>query len=159
VNRRLLAACAMRAGGVLLLLVGAIHLAVTPLLKRAVLDRWLTPDQIASVAPPFLLNHVVVGILLLPLGALTSFSASGIRAGERWGWVVAWIVSGTMPLLPLAIVLFMNGHFHALPFLIAEGLVTTCAVAMPAALIYAQRVGRKVQGLPGSVEQLGGGKS
>jgi hypothetical protein len=139
-NRRRLAAGVIGAGGLLLLAVGVIHLAVTPLLKRAVLDPWLTPDQMTVVAPPFLLNHVVVGILLLPLGFVTSFSASGIRAGERWAWVIAWAVSGTMPLLPLVLVLFMSGgHFHALPFRVAECLVATCAAVMPAALIFGRR--------------------
>jgi hypothetical protein len=69
--------------GVLLLIAAAIHLLVTPTLKRVILDRVLTPEELLIVSPPFLLNHIVMGILLIPIGFVTIYCASGIRAGER----------------------------------------------------------------------------
>jgi hypothetical protein len=86
-NRRLIVARIVSVTGSLLLIVAAIHLLVTPALKSAILDRTLTPQELRIVSPPFLLNHIVVGILLIPLGFISLYTASGIRAGERWAWV------------------------------------------------------------------------
>src|SRR5882672_1523230 len=81
-NRRSIVARVISVTGVLLLIVAAIHLVVTPTLKRVILDRVLTPEQLLIVSPPFLLNHIVMGILLIPIGFTTIFCASGILAGE-----------------------------------------------------------------------------
>ena len=138
-NRRVLASWVIWTVGILLLVVAAIHLAVTPLLKKAVLDSVLTPTMLPLVTPPFLLNHVVVGILLVPLGLVTLHSAAGIRSGERWAWVVSWSVGAALPSLPVALVLIMRGGpFDAVPFRVAEILITISAVAMPAVLIWAR---------------------
>jgi hypothetical protein len=135
----LLASRVIRVVGILLLVVAAIHLAVTPLLKKAVLDRVLTQTMVPIVTPPFLLNHIVVGILLVPLGFVTLYSAAGIRAGERWAWVVSWSVGASLTSLPVALVLIMRGGpFDAVPFRVAEILITICAVTMPAVLIWAR---------------------
>ena len=32
------------------------------------------------------LNHVVVGVLLLPIGVLVTYAAAEAVAGARWGW-------------------------------------------------------------------------
>jgi len=138
-RRRLVASRVLWAVGVLLLVVAAIHLAVTPLLKRAILDRVLTQEMMPIVTPPFLLNHIVVGILLVPLGFVTLYSAEGIRAGERWAWVVSWAVAASLVCLPVALVLVMRaGPFDAVPFRVAAILITICAMAMPGVLVWAR---------------------
>jgi hypothetical protein len=138
-NKRLLASRVVRIVGILLLVVAGIHLAVTPLLKETILDRVLTDEMTPIVTPPFLLNHVVVGLLLIPLGLVTLYSAAGIRAGERWAWVVSCSIGASLISLPIALVLIMGGGpFDALPFRVAEILVTACAVAMPGVLIWAR---------------------
>ncbi len=136
-RRRLLAARVLTAVGVLLLVVAVIHLAVTPLLKESTLDRVLAPTMMPIVAPPFLLNHIVVGILLLPIGFAVLYGARGIRAGERWAWVISWAIAASLATLPVVLVLVMRGGpFDALPFRVAEILVTLCAMAMPCALLW-----------------------
>ena len=121
--------------GVLLLIVAAIHLAVTPTLKKAILDRTLTPQQLLIVQPPFLLNHLVVGILLIPIGFITIYSAPAIRAAERWAWIINFANGLTILSLPIVLALVMPvSDFHALPFLIAAGLITTVGITMTAAL-------------------------
>src|SRR6266480_1919588 len=121
--------------GVLLLVVAAIHLAVTPLLKKEVLDRTLTPEQLSIVQPPFLLNHLVVGILLIPIGFITIYSAPALRAGERWAWIVNFTNGLTILSLPIVLAIVMPlSDFQALPFLIAAGLITIVGIAMTAAL-------------------------
>ena len=121
--------------GVLLLIVAAIHLAVTPLLKKEILDRTLTPEQLSIVQPPFLLNHLVVGILLIPIGFITIYSAPALRAGERWAWIVNFSNGLTILSLPIVLALVMPlSDFQALPFLIAAGLITIVGITMTAAL-------------------------
>jgi len=123
--------------GVLLLIVAAIHLAVTPALKKAVLDRTLTPEQLSIVQPPFLLNHLVVGILLIPIGFITIYSAPAIRAGERWAWIINFANGLTILSLPIVLALVMPlRDFQALPFLIAAGLITIVGITMTAALLW-----------------------
>ena len=51
--------------------------------KVIALVRNLDRASFSFAWPPFLLNHVVVGILLIPIGVSTIFCASGVRAGER----------------------------------------------------------------------------
>ena len=77
----------LRSAGILLGLLGLVHLYATPhiaeLVQRSTslrAGRWLTP--------PILLNHVVVGILLLPLGYLLFYAAPHAAAGAAWAKVV-----------------------------------------------------------------------
>ena len=123
--------------GALLLIVAAIHLAVTPALKKEILDRILTPEQLSIVQPPFLLNHLVVGILLIPIGFITIYSAPALRAGERWAWIVNFANGLTILSLPIVLALVMPmSDFQALPFLIATGLITIVGISMTAALLW-----------------------
>jgi hypothetical protein len=114
-NRRLIVARIISVTGSLLLIVAAIHLLVTPALKSAILDGVLTPQELRIVSPPFLLNHIVVGILFIPLGFITLYTASGIRAGERWAWVINLAIGLTILSLPVVLVLVMHAEYSA-PF-------------------------------------------
>jgi hypothetical protein len=134
-RKRFLASRVIAIVGVLLLVVAAIHLIITPLLKEAVLDRVLAPEMLPIVAPPFVLNHVVVGILLIPLGAATLYCSAGIRTGQRWAWVICLFIGLALLCLPAALLLIMRGGmFQALPFRVAEVLVTISAATMPTVL-------------------------
>ena len=136
-NRTHIVARTVGVTGVLLLIVAAIHLAVTPLLKKEVLDSALTPQQLSIVQPPFLLNHLVVGILLIPIGFITIYSASALRAGERWAWIVNLANGLTILSLPIVLALVMPARdFQALPFLIATVLITTVGITMTTALFW-----------------------
>src|SRR5216684_1383632 len=135
-SRRLLVARIISVTGSLLLIVAAIHLLVTPVLKSAILDRVLTPQELRVVSPPFLLNHIVVGILLIPLGFISLYTASGIRAGERWAWVINLAIGLTILSLPVVLVLVMRAeYFRAVPFLIEDALIKIVGVTITAALI------------------------
>jgi hypothetical protein len=135
-NRRLIVARIISVTGSLLLIVAAIHLLVTPVLKRSFLDRVLTPQELEVVSPPFLLNHIVVGILLIPLGFIAIYTASGIRAGERQAWVINLAIGLTILSLPVVLILVMRAEYlRAVPFLIAVVLITIVGITMTAALI------------------------
>jgi|SRR5262249_54750127 len=139
-NRRQIAAHTIRGAGGLLLVVAAIHLVVTSELKRAILDRVLSPRALQIVAPPFVLNHLVVGILLLLVGFITLYSASGIRAGEQWAWVVNFATGLTILSLPVALAVVMRAeYFRAVPFLIATALITIVGVTMTVVLLVVRK--------------------
>jgi hypothetical protein len=135
-NRRRIASGIIRVTGVLLLIVAAIHLVVTPVLKSVILDRVLKPEQLQIVGPPFLLNHIVVGILLIPIGFITFYSARGIREGARWAWIICLAIGLTILSLPVVLALVMRAeYFRATPFLIATALITIVGITMTAVLI------------------------
>jgi hypothetical protein len=60
----------LRGGGMALICLGLVHLLATR--HIAVLIRRSTAAAVAEwLTPPMLLNHVLVGVLLIPLGYLT----------------------------------------------------------------------------------------
>jgi hypothetical protein len=126
--------------GVLLLIVAAIHLIVTPILKRVILDRVLTSEQLPIVSPPFLLNHMVVGILLIPIGFTTIYCASRIRAGERWAWVICLANGLTILSLPIVLGLVMRPeHFRSPAFLVAASLISLVGIVMTIGLVWVRK--------------------
>jgi hypothetical protein len=125
----------LRIGGVLLLLLGVLHLAVTPFIAQLV-EQSATPDAIRWLMPPMLLNHVVVGILLLPLGALTLFAARDAATGARWAIVTTRVSALTVATFPPLIVLLMGARYTAVPFMIAVGIACVSAIILLAAAFW-----------------------
>lgn len=52
-------------------------------------DRGASADAVEWITPLMLLNHVVVGLLLLPLKILTVYAAPHAAGGVRWALVVS----------------------------------------------------------------------
>jgi hypothetical protein len=126
----------LRIAGVLLVVLGGLHLAVTPFIARFVKDA-AASESVDRLTPPMLLNHVVVGILLLPLGFLTAFAAPHAARGERWARVVARATALTIATLPLLLILLMGTrYFGALPFRIATVIVCIASAALLAAAFW-----------------------
>ena len=122
--------------GILMILLAFVHLLATPLIEKW-LSRELTVDVLTKVSPAFLLDHIVVGILLIPFGISTLYSAAGIRAGQPWARVVATTNAIVVLILPLLIVVLMGpGYFSATPFLMAAILITIIGVSMFIPLIW-----------------------
>src|SRR6266550_7444270 len=99
----------LRTSGILLCALGLLHLAVTPIIARFVAGAAL-PTAVAWLTPPMLLNHVVVGILLLPLGALTIYAAPHNTA---WAKVVRRAVALTVATLPPTLFWLMGTRYFA----------------------------------------------
>ena len=128
--RRRVAVQFLRAVGALLVILGGVHLVATPhiplLLRgspRAVYQRAVGPT---------LLNHVLVGILLLPLGYTTWLAASARERGD--GWAKRVLVTNTVAVfaMPIAVAVFMRRpeYYRAPLFLTGVGLVAVIAVLM-----------------------------
>ena len=113
--------------GVLLVGLGGLHLAVTPFILRMVRLGAL-PDAVDWLAPPMLLNHLVVGLLLLPLGSGSLYAARDAASGVRWALTVTRIISVAVAVLPVTLFATMGTrYFVAVPFLVAA--VTVCAAS------------------------------
>lgn len=120
----------LRFSGVLLVALGALHLAVTPFIARMVHNGAL-PDAVDWLTPPMLLNHLVVGILLLPLGTLICYAAPYAAAGDRWALIVSRSIAVTVAALP-PVLFFLMGtcYFEAVPFQIAAGVVCVASIIL-----------------------------
>lgn len=138
-NKLLTASRILLVEGIVLLIVAAIHLLVIPELRRLFV-RLLSPRAFEFVWSPFLLNHAVVGILLIPLGLSTIYCASGIRAGERWSWRLGITNAVTILSLPVALVAVMERrYFSAVPFLVASILITAVGLSMIWPLLWVRK--------------------
>jgi len=138
VSRSAIAARVVRWLGVVLVIVAVIHLAVTPLVAGFVASQML-PAAWQIVRPPTLLNHVVVGILLVPVGATLIGLGPQLRTGSRSAWRLALVHALAIASLPVALVAIMPLSLFAAPaFLVATALVTLTAIALPAALLWAR---------------------
>ena len=133
-----LASSALAICGVALIVVAIIHLWISPLLYA-----WFgrsVGNALPVLGPPFLLNHVVVGVLLLALGINTLIAGFGVRAGDRRAWVMACVNAAAVAVLPLMLVTIMRGpDYTAVPFRVAEVLVTASAFGMLAAVLLARK--------------------
>ncbi len=122
--------------GVLLIVLAFVHLFATPLVREW-LSRHLTNDVLEDISPPFLFNHIVVGILLIPFGVSTLFSAVGVRGGQGWARGIALTNAVAVLLLPLIVVVVMGaGYFSAPVFFIGAILVTCIGLSMVIPIIW-----------------------
>ena len=119
----------LRFSGILLVVLGVLHLAVTPSISRMITIA-AQPTALAWLRPPMLLNHVVVGILLLPLGVLTAYAAPHAGQGDRWAVVIARATALTVAALPPTLFLLMGMRYAAVPFLCATAIVSVVSVTL-----------------------------
>jgi hypothetical protein len=126
----------LKFAGVMLIILGILHLAVTPFITRLISEN-VTEAVAVWLTPPMLLNHVIVGILLLPLGILTFYAAPSAAAGERWALIVTRVIAITIATLPLVLSILMGaGYFGAIPFVVATIIVFIAALSLLAAAFW-----------------------
>jgi len=122
--------------GALLVALGVLHLAVTPIISR-LLHGSMSAEAADWLAAPMLLNHVFVGILLLPLGALVAFAAPHAADGARWAVVVVRVTAAAVATLPVVLFVLMGArYFEAVPFVVATAIVCIASVVMLAAAFW-----------------------
>ena len=124
----------LRAVGLLLLVLGVVHLIATPhipLLLRG------SPRAVYQLAVgPTLLNHVLVGLLLLPLGYSTWLAATAGERGEAWAKRVLALNTLVVFAMPILVLIFMHRpeYYRAPLFLTGVGLVTAISLLMGVAI-------------------------
>ena len=78
-----------------------------------------------------LLNHVLVGVLLLPLGWLMLYAAPHSAARVPWAQMVVRTTATTVATLPVTLLALMGFRYFDAPlFVLGAGLVTAAAVAL-----------------------------
>lgn len=94
--------------------------------------RHSTPaEQADLLISPMLLNHVLVGILLLPLGYLTLYAAPHSGARVRWAQVVVRTSAVTVATLPVTLLSLMGMRYFDAPlFVLGAALVVAAAVTL-----------------------------
>jgi hypothetical protein len=133
-------AAAFRVFGALVLVAAVLHLYATVLIRDHVLARIADPGLRAFVSSGYLLNHVLVGIFMLPMGFLMWWSAPGLREGRRWALVVASSFSLAILTTPFAILLLMVGPEYSSPiFSSAAAIMALTGVASCALLFWARK--------------------
>jgi hypothetical protein len=113
----------LRGSGVLLILLGIVHLVATP--HIAALIRHSTSTGTAEeLVPPMLLNHILVGLLLFPLGYLTFYAAPATAAGHAWAQVIVRATALTVATLPVTLLALMGVRYFDAPlFVLGTALV------------------------------------
>jgi hypothetical protein len=121
----------LRAGGALLILLGIVHLAATPHISRLIRHS-ASAEAANQLIPPMLLNHVLVGVLLLPLGFLMLYAAPHSAARVAWAQVVVRTTALSVAVLPVALFALMGTRYYfAAPlFVLGAALTVTVAVTL-----------------------------
>src|SRR6516225_8407667 len=100
----------LRGGGAGLIVLGLVHLLATP--HIATLIRRSTAAAVAEwLTPPMLLNHVLVGALLIPLGYLTLYAAPHSVHRASWAQMIVRTVSISAASLPIALFSLMGKQY------------------------------------------------
>jgi hypothetical protein len=117
----------LRGSGLLILLLGIVHLVATPHIA-ALIRHSASTVAADTLIPPMLLNHVLVGVLLLPLGFLTFYAAP---YSDRWAQVIVRTAALTVATLPLTLLWLMGVRYFDAPlFVIGFFLVVAASVTL-----------------------------
>lgn len=123
----------LRIVGVLLVVLGSVHLIATPHIPGLLNG---SPRRVYEQAVgPTLLNHVLVGILLFPLGFTTWLAAEPKEIGQLWAKRVLIMNALVVLTFPLCLAIFMRQpqYYTAHLFLTGVALVAAISLLMLAA--------------------------
>ena len=121
----------LRGAGILLLALGIVHLVATPHIATLVRHS-ASPAAAGWLIPPMLLNHILVGVLLLPLGYLTVYAAPHAVSGVSWAQVVVRTTALAFATLPITLFALMGTryYFDAPLFVVGAALTVIVALAL-----------------------------
>jgi len=120
----------LQGSGVLLILLGIVHLAATPHIA-ALIRHSASPAAADQLAPPMLLNHILVGLLLFPLGYLTVYAAPSSAAGLPWAQAIVRTTALTVATLPVTLLALMGVRYFDAPlFVLGAALVVAAAATL-----------------------------
>jgi len=116
-----------------------LHLYATILVRDHVLSQIKDSKLRAFVAPGFLLDHVVVGIFMLPMGFLMLWSYRALRSGQRRAYVVNLSFSLAVLATPFAIhALISASEFQSPAFAVAAVLMSVVGIVSCVVLWWAR---------------------
>jgi hypothetical protein len=76
-----------------------------------------------------LMNHILVGLLLFPLGYLTVYAAPYSAAGLVWAQVVVRTIALTVATLPVTLLALMGVRYFDAPLFVLGAVVVVAAAA------------------------------
>src|SRR6516225_122758 len=101
----------LRGAGILLVTLGVVHLIATPHIATLIRHS-ASGDAAHWLTPPMLLNHVLVGVLLIPLGFLTAYAAPHAVTGASWAQIVVRTVALAVATLPIALFALLGTRYY-----------------------------------------------
>jgi len=107
----------------LLLLLGIVHLVATPHIA-ALIRHSVSQGAADNLIPPMLLNHILVGLLLLPLGLLTFYAAP---YSAPWAQLIVRTTALTLATLPLTLLALMGVRYFDAPLFVVGFLLVVAA--------------------------------
>ena len=113
----------LRGSGLLLLLLGIVHLVATPHIATLIRHN-VSTSAADNLIPPMLLNHILVGVLLLPLGFLTIYAAPH---SAPWAQVIVRTTALTVATLPLTLLPLMGVRYFDAPLFVVGFLLVVAA--------------------------------
>jgi hypothetical protein len=118
----------LRGSGVLLILLGVVHLVATPHIATLIRHS-ATIGAADQLTPPMLMNHILVGLLLFPLGYLTVYAAPYSAAGLPWAQVVVRTTALTVATLPVTLLVLMGVRYFDAPLFVLGAVLLVAAAA------------------------------
>jgi hypothetical protein len=110
------------------MVLGCVHLFATPHIPHLLDD--MPPKARDFAVGPTLLNHVLAGILLLPLGFATWLAAAEDHLSEPWAKRILVANCLTVLVLPVMVVLLMSQPQYYQSPLFMGGVVLTALTAV-----------------------------
>ena len=107
----------------MLLLLGIVHLVATPHIA-ALIRHSVSQGAADNLIPPMLLNHILVGLLLVPLGYLTFYAAPH---SDRWAQMIVRTTAITVTTLPLTLLALMGVRYFDAPLFVVGFLLVVAA--------------------------------
>ena len=119
-----IAAVFLRTVGVLLVVLGVVHTIATPHIRDLLGDR--STEVYQRAVGPTLLNHVLMGILLLPLGYTTWLAAAAQNRNAAWARRVLMVNGIVLLTLPASIAVFMRRpEYYTAPLFLTGVILVT----------------------------------
>ena len=109
-NKHHIASRVLLIDGALLCVVALIHLFDTPLVGMW-LNSQLSGEALRSLSPDILLSQFI-GIIIIPFGVSTMYSASGVRSGHHWARRIALTNAVAVIIIPL-LLFYLGGSKYA----------------------------------------------
>src|SRR6516162_5021855 len=119
----------LRGAGILLLILGVVHLIATPHIA-ALIHHSTSSEAARRLTPPMLLNHMLVGVLLIPLGFLTAYAAPHAVSGASWARLTVRVIALSVASLPIILFALMRTRYYLGAPLFVLGAALTVIVAV-----------------------------
>ena len=75
--------------GVIIALIGIIHVSFTPVMYQQMLNDETLDERVKEKAPGFAYFFAFSGFAVVYAGLLTAYSSIGLKKSEKWAWITA----------------------------------------------------------------------